>query len=337
MIEYSPAMDEYTIFGSPISLFTRKLEAAMQFYGAPFRSERKTDANRESIESRSGTHQVPVLLTPENWMLGDTTPILALLDGRFPSRRLFPTGPLGVLVHILEDVLDEWVARTMVHYRWHYDDNTVAVVRELTGRDVTIGEARQFPLATWGLRACRATGTESAAQQRAAEQEYLGILAALETQLGETQYALGDRPTAVDAILLGGLRGHTNRDPLPDLTRFERVLRWERNAVAPCARGDDLPDFPATTPFAEHLLGLARACYRPFMLGNARAAAAGDKAFVATIYGEDVSYLCRAYPERARRMICHRIENELRATERNVVREWLAAVGLADCYSATPG
>ncbi len=105
----------YTIFGSPISLFTRKLEAAMQFYNAPYSIEKKRDDNRETIEKRAGTHQIPVLKTPENWMLADTTPVLMLLDSRFIQQRLFPTGPLGVLVHIVEEVLDEWVARVMVH------------------------------------------------------------------------------------------------------------------------------------------------------------------------------------------------------------------------------
>lgn len=158
---------DYTIFGSPISLITRKLEAAMQFYGAPYSFERKREDNREAIEQRSGTHQIPVLKTPENWMLADTTPILMLLDSRLMHRRLFPTGALGVLVHIVEEVLDEWVARVMVHYRWHYAENTQAVVSELLGREMSIEEARQFPLAQWGPRACRATGTEDPSQQNA--------------------------------------------------------------------------------------------------------------------------------------------------------------------------
>jgi glutathione S-transferase len=86
----------------------------LQFYGLPFRFENKrTSPRRQELELRSGTHQVPVLQTPENWMLADTTPIIDILDGRVPTRRLFPTGPLGVLTHIVEDYLDEWTARVM--------------------------------------------------------------------------------------------------------------------------------------------------------------------------------------------------------------------------------
>jgi glutathione S-transferase len=159
---------EYVLYGMPISLFTRKLESALIFYRAPFRNERKAGDIAEQVEMRAGTHQVPALLTPENWMIADTTPIIALLDARYPARRLVPEGPLGVLVHIVEEILDEWFARTMVHFRWHYEENTRHVVSALLEREVTLEEAREFPLAKWGPRSCRASGTEREQQQRAA-------------------------------------------------------------------------------------------------------------------------------------------------------------------------
>jgi glutathione S-transferase len=98
--------EEYVLYGAEFSLFTRKLQAALRFHRAPFRLERKQPRNADEIEKRAGTLQVPVLRTPENWMLADTTPILDLLDARHPARRLFPEGPLGVLVHVAEEILD---------------------------------------------------------------------------------------------------------------------------------------------------------------------------------------------------------------------------------------
>jgi glutathione S-transferase len=322
----------YSIFGSPISLFTRKLEAAMQFYGAPFTFERKRDDNREEIERRAGTHQIPVLQTPENWMLADTTPILTLMDTRFPTRRLFPPGALGVLVHVVEEVLDEWVARTMVHYRWHYDENTCAVASKLVGRELSIEQARRLPLAEWGLRACRATGTEAKFQQDAAEKEYLGILSALRAQLDVTAFSLGDRPSAVDKILIGSLRGHTNQDPVPDLSEFADVLEWDARAANFRGATGEWAPFPDSTPFAEYMLKLARDNYCPFVLGNAKALANDSKAFVVETYGEEVSYLCRPYPERSRRMITERIQQQLDPTERARVETWLTEIGLAECF-----
>jgi glutathione S-transferase len=306
----------------------------MQFYGAPSSIERKSEDRREEIELRAGTHQIPVLRTPEDWMLSDTTPILALLDTRFPERRLFPSGPLGVLVHIVEEVLDEWMARTMVHYRWPYDENMLAVASNLLERELTLAEARQLPLARWGLRAFRATGTESPAQQSASEREYLAISCALSEQLAETRFALGDRPCAVDTILIGSLRGHSNNDPLPDIDQYERILAWDAKVNDYAGSEEDLADFPHSTPYADHLLTLAREQYRPFILGNKAALAAGDKVFVAETYSEPVSYLCRQYPERSREMIVDRIRQQLNSTERRNVMEWLESIGLAECFAS---
>ena len=88
------------IYGGELSYFTRKLEAAMIFYGAPFEMRNKADHHPAEIESRSGTYQVPVLQTSENWMIGDTTPIMQLPDARYSAWRMFPRGPLGVLVEV---------------------------------------------------------------------------------------------------------------------------------------------------------------------------------------------------------------------------------------------
>lgn len=330
--------DEYVIHGFPRSLFTRKLEAAFGFYGMPFRRVPRGTGVDDELGRRAGTHQIPILETPERWALADTTPILGLLDSRVPSRALFPSGPLGVLVHVIEEILDEWFARVMVHYRWHYAENTRDVIEALAGKALTLEEARAHPLAQWGPRACRATGTEDPAQQEAAEREYLAMLDALEHQLASTRFALGDRPTAVDAILLGGLHAHTNADPVPDLSAYERVVAWAEGGAAASSEAawGELRPFPESTPFARHLLGVGATQYAPFVVANAEARSAGEKVFEIETYGENVTYLARDYPEASRRLIQSRIRDQLCDAERAEVEGWLREAGL-DCFLPSGG
>jgi glutathione S-transferase len=325
----------YVVHGIPRSLFTRKLQAAFGFYGLPHRIAPRGTGVDDELGRRAGTHQIPVLCTPENWVLADTTPILELLDSRVPARRLFPEGPLGVLVHVVEEILDEWVARVMVHYRWHYAENTRYVLEQLTGKKLSEAEAVAHPVAQWGPRACRATGTEGATQQEAAEAEYLGLMAALEKQLSETTFALGDRPTAVDCILLGGLHAHTNADPIPDLSSYPKVLAW---AEAPGAviSSAVLAPFPESTPLARHVLRIGAEQYRPFVEANAEALRAGRKAFEIETYGEPTSYLARPYPERSRQLIQQRVRDQLSEDDRRLVSSWLDAEGLA-CFLPEAG
>ncbi|MEJ2131570.1 MAG: glutathione S-transferase family protein [Gammaproteobacteria bacterium] len=323
-------MGSYIVYGGELSYFTRKLEAAMRFYGADFELRGKTPDVREEIERRAGTHQVPVLHTPENWMIADTTPLMMMLDGRFPRRRMFPAGALGVLVHVVEEYFDEWIARTMVHYRWHYEESTRFASLRMAGGD----EAAAARVAEWGPRACRATGTESEIQQRAAEAEYVRILEAAEAQLGQSRYLMGDRPTAVDCIVLGGLRAHTNMDPDPKkiTAGYPRVVAWSEADADAWEGGGELAPFPESTEFARFVLDEMVDTYKPYLLANRKALAAGAKAFHAIVYDEDVSYLSRPYPPFSSTLITSRIQDQLTESERAEVSEWLQGTGLAECF-----
>lgn len=329
----------YTLYGQKLSYFTRKLEAALIFYGAPFQLERKGPDNRERIESRAAWHRIPVLATPENWMLGDTTPILALLDARFPQRRMFPEGPLGVLVHVVEEYFDEWIPRTAVHYRWQHEESTRFVVGAMIregNRDADDASVERLGsgIANWGRRACRATGVSSELQQRAAEEEYERLLRALDRQLEASAFALGDRPCAVDTVLLGGLRAHFLHDPTPRRValRYPRIVEWVEKGADGWDGGGELAPFPESTAFARLVLEEARETYRPFALGNAAALERGDKAFVIPMYGEEVSYLARDYPEQSRLMIRDRLAHQLDAADRRKALDWLDSVGLFECF-----
>ena len=71
--------------------------------------------------------EIETSLTPKDVeALADTTPILAMMDERFPLRRLFPTGLPGLLVHVVEEILaDVEFLRPMVEIassdHSHYD------------------------------------------------------------------------------------------------------------------------------------------------------------------------------------------------------------------------
>lgn len=313
--------EHYILYGGELSYFTRKLEAALIFYDADFSFEVKNDANRETLEYRSGTHQVPVLRTPENWLIADTTPVMALLDNRFPHRRMFPEGKLGVLVHLLEEYFDEWIARTMVHYRWHYPDSAAFAANRMAAGNPQAVER----VLTWGPKACRATGTDSQRQRQAAEDEYVRILESMEAQLETTPYLLGSRPTAVDCVVLGGLRAHTNMDPDPKkrVASYPRVVAWAEGSSDHWTGEGDLCNLDSPTAFGQFIIKEMAQTYQPYVLANKAALAVHAKAFHARIYNEQVSYLCRPYIEQSRQMLETRISNQLTQTDQESILKWL--------------
>lgn len=216
-----------------------------------------------------------------------------MLDARFPARRMFAEDELGLLIHIIENFLDEWLGRTMVHYRWHYRECAEIAAPILADGDEQVAKG----IAAWGLKACRATGMESAHQQAMVETEYERILVAVDTQLQQTRYLLGNAPCAVDAVILGGLRAHTMIDPVPSrlVDKYPRVREWAEIGTGGADGWDGSGALSSDTGFAKFMLKEMQQNFMPFALANRAALAAGDKIFTANIYDEDVTYLARTY------------------------------------------
>ena len=115
----------YELYGSRNSYFTQKMQAALQWYfPLDYTFVVKGADNTEEVEKRSGTHQLPAMLTPENWLIADSTPMLTLLDSRLPMRRFYPEGIVGCLAAVMEEYFDEWSARWCIHTRWMVNDET---------------------------------------------------------------------------------------------------------------------------------------------------------------------------------------------------------------------
>jgi glutathione S-transferase len=328
---------KYVLYGSPQSLFTRKLQAALEFYPLEFEFRRKRGSGVEhKLELRSGTHQVPVLQTPEDWMIADTTPVIALLDARFPRYRLFPGGFDGFVVHLLEDIFDEWISRTMLHYRWRYPASAEIAADQLANGDPAVAAK----IRSWGRRACRATGTETAKAGQDAEREYEFLLAAMESQLQATPYLLGSVPTALDCAVLGGLHAHILNDPDPAklMRGYPRTNRWAMDNAqgATPYPEDETPQYDVTD-FARQVLQRIAPQYRRFLLGNRNALSQDAKSFMATIYGDEISFLTREYPQTASQMLVDRMHCQLDQDDRRRAVELLETYDLVDCFADSQG
>jgi hypothetical protein len=81
------------------------MQAALQWYFCDeYEFVVKGASNTEMIELRSGTHQLPAMITPENWCIADSTPMLTLLDARLPKQRFYPRGIVGAIAAVMEEV-----------------------------------------------------------------------------------------------------------------------------------------------------------------------------------------------------------------------------------------
>ena len=75
-------------------LFTRKLQAMLNYLNLDYEFRLKTKDSGPQMEARLGTHFIPGLETPEGWFIHDTTPIGLLLNAKYPDRPIMPATPV---------------------------------------------------------------------------------------------------------------------------------------------------------------------------------------------------------------------------------------------------
>ncbi len=284
----------YIIWGGEHSLFTRKLQAMLNYLDLDYEFRLKTAETGPMVESRLGTHFIPGLQTPEGWFIHDSTPIGLMLNAKYPSSRVLPNSPVQrIAAHLLEDWADEWFGRYAISSRWCYPENIQHValgfyansIGKFFSEGLSEEETRQA-LKTidgvrdnFGLRACanRGCGPDQAAAVRA---DFESLMSAVAGHYEQYPFLLGHRASLADFTFAGLFKAHIAADPEPRswiescapsmLDSMERVFTARSDDGEYCA-DDTLPD--TLMPCFEHMCDN----YHPFLRVSRDALAAGEK------------------------------------------------------------
>lgn len=207
----------YKLYGAEISYFTGKVRAYLRWKNIPF-EEIMADANvyRQIILPRVGFPVIPVVVTPDDTCLQDSTDIIDDLEIRHGGASVYPDTPCQRLASLLlETYGDEWLVIPAMHYRWHYNREwAMCAFGALNAPDASpeqqrdIGARRAEPFAN----AAVLLGAEPH-MYAAIETSYEHLLADLSAHFARHPYLLGDRPSIADFGLYGPLYAHQYRDP----------------------------------------------------------------------------------------------------------------------------
>ena len=220
----------YQLIGSEMSLFTRKLEAQLRCQQIPWRYLFKTEERKAALESRAGTHFIPLLMTPDKWLMHDTIAIGPMLSERFNTRAVVPETPLQrACCYILEDAFNHWLGRSCVHSRWCYPDN-VAWVGPRFGANMMLDRSIDEPFSEaeleqlapigpmmyqgFGKGVCEVNGV-GPDQAAAVQGDVKKLLKALAIHFTSNDFLLGERPCLADFALAGASKAHFLCDPEP--------------------------------------------------------------------------------------------------------------------------
>jgi glutathione S-transferase len=246
----------YTLYGSEVSYFSGKVRAYLRYKRIPFAEVLNTpDVYRQIILPRVGWPVIPVVVTPEDETLQDSTEIIDELEHRFPAASVYPTGVRQRLAALLLEVYgDEWLKLPAMHYRWNHNyDFAIAEFgkMQLPGapadqqREAGLKISKPFAGALPFLGVTPKT-------EKAIEASYEALLDELNAHFGTFEFLFGTRPSIGDFGLVGPLYAHLYRDPASGelmKARAPHVTRWvERMMTPPHPKGgeflahDDVPE-----------------------------------------------------------------------------------------------
>ncbi len=237
----------YTFYASEVSYFSGKVRAYLRYKRIPFSEMLNTrEAYLNVILPRVGWPVIPVVVTPEDETLQDSTEIIDELERRFPTPSIYPSGPRQRLAALLLEVYgDEWLKLPAMHYRWNRNyDFAIAEFGAMQKPGATPEEQREA-----GLRISRPFAGAlpflgvTPKTESAIEESYLALLDELNVHFGTYEFLFGTRPSMGDFGLFGPLYAHQYRDPASGeimKARAPHVARWvERMLIPPTPKGGE--------------------------------------------------------------------------------------------------
>jgi glutathione S-transferase len=279
-----PSYALYTMDNSP---YSDKIRALLRYKKLPFVEHTENLETRFSVlQARTGKTMVPVVITPDDEALNDSTAIAALLEKRHPAPPTrWEDASIDAVAMLLEDYADEWLVRIMLASRWYHAadaaQNAAIIAAGMThglfGIDFQRA-AKDFPPGIISSVPKMGATPENAEAWYAMVARILGAMAVV---LERTAFLTGSRPHLCDFAFYGMLN-QIRRDPTGYgwITAGPGpVLAWLERLEAACKEGgaesggEPLADASALAPLVRE----AAQTYFRMSAANARAVDAGTR------------------------------------------------------------
>lgn len=298
-------------YGSP---FSYKVMTYMNYKGIPYkRMEANIDACMGEITELVGQPIMPVMLTPDDQVMQDSTPMLEWFEDEFPGNSSIPEDSrLSFLMWLLEEFSDEYMPRLHMHTRWGNEQNRNTLSHRLA-RAMAFGKSDINPKDIAPFILDRQSGFDQhlglAGEniKQNIDQQILDLLAILEEHFSDFQFLLGFKPSLADFALFGPLRVHLFNDPQSNEVievHAPRTCRWmdtiselgdTRGCVGQTEFGGWINLEEGMPVTLANLLAFVGKTYIPFAKACAIAGKDRSKNFETEIYGEIASFSTHHY------------------------------------------
>jgi glutathione S-transferase len=302
--------------GAPGSPYTRKMIALLRYRRIPYQVKWQSRLARDSDTTlpQPKVSLLPTFYLPDEngdlQAVTDSSPILRRFETEYNGRHAIPNHPaLSFINWLIEDYGDEWLTKSMFHYRWHYDADIQKAGSILprwgnnTGSDEAIAPISEFIINMQTSRLSYVGSNETT--KPIIEASFHRFLSILNDCLQENPFLFGKRPASADFALYGQLTCLALFDPTPQAiitNQFPRIYAWVElmeDLSGLDISDDDWIDIQQGLPHALHaLLEEIGRIYLPYLHANAAAVRAGAEQMDAKIDGQ--TWMQNPFPYQAK-------------------------------------
>src|SRR5439155_1023578 len=208
----------YTLYVMSNSPYSDKIRMYLKLKRLPVVEVRENLRNREQVlRARTGRTMVPVVITPADEALNDSTHITRTLEAACPVPALRPADPgRRGLDALLENYADEWVVRVMLGSRWlHEPDaelNRTVIAADMTCGAPEVEVAAAKEMFTQGITATLPPMGATRETLGFLLDDLSGLVTDLDALFAAHRFLGGAEPTVADLAFYGQLN-QIRRDP----------------------------------------------------------------------------------------------------------------------------
>ncbi len=298
--------DVYRIFGMEVSPYSVKTRSYFRYKGIPHEWIPRDRAAMPEFQKYARLPLVPLVVTPDDEGIQDSTPILEQLEAKFPEPSIHPDDPVAAFASaLIEEFGDEWGNKWMFHMRWAREaDQDSAAGRIVRGMMPGLSDAQYDEMAA-GIKARMVdrvwfvgSSPQTAPQ---IEDSFHEAMQLLDAHLAARPFLFGARPAFGDFGLWGQVYnawtdptagGHLN-------AKAPNVVAWIERMLDPKSEGDFEPWSslePTLAPLLERQVGRL---FLPWSAANAQAITDGQKEFTVELDGKDWTQKPQKYHARS--------------------------------------
>lgn len=263
----------FQFYAADVSYFSAKVRPALRYKEIPYQELAPSpQAYRDVIIPRTGLAFIPILVTPDDEVLQDTSSILDALEQRVPEPPLYPSTPVQrVVAYLIELYADEFGLLPAMHYRWSFQESEAKARQDFARFTGDAEAASRFADRMKGSLPLLGINAESAPMIEAHTRELLDVLS---RHFQAQDFLLGQGMSLADCALLGPLYAHLYLDAVPGRLLRETaplVCAWIERANEPQPRRGSFLIQDELAPTLRPLLELIGRDAIPVLLDTARA------------------------------------------------------------------